>query len=99
MSPPPSPLLTPPPSPLSVYIEDLARSVELSRRLIIILTPEFVSKRGWSIFQIEPRLHSMLVTGEIKVGYSVDLVNRKLGETPQMGGPSEQGLCIRLGPR
>ncbi|XP_067313000.1 X-linked interleukin-1 receptor accessory protein-like 2 [Pseudorasbora parva] len=53
--------------PSSTYIEDLARSVEQSRRLIIILTPEFVARRGWSIFQFEPRLHSMLVTGEIKV--------------------------------
>lgn len=52
----------------TAYIEDLARSVDQSRRLIIILTPEFVAKRGWSIFQIETRLHSMLVTGEIKVG-------------------------------
>ncbi|MBN3301363.1 IRPL2 protein, partial [Amia calva] len=51
----------------AVYIEDLARSVEQSRRLIIVLTPEFVAKRGWSIFQLENRLHSMLVTGEIKV--------------------------------
>lgn len=49
------------------YIEDLARSVEQSRRLIIILTPEFVARRGWSIFQFEPRLHNMLVMGEIKV--------------------------------
>lgn len=49
------------------YIEDLARSVEQSRRLIIVLTPEFVARRGWSIFQFEPRLHNMLVTGEIKV--------------------------------
>ncbi|XP_072296162.1 X-linked interleukin-1 receptor accessory protein-like 2 isoform X2 [Eucyclogobius newberryi] len=53
--------------PSSTYIEDLARSVEQSRRLIIVLTPEFVAKRGWSIFQIETRLHAMLVTGEIKV--------------------------------
>ncbi|MBN3279363.1 IRPL2 protein, partial [Polyodon spathula] len=53
--------------PSSVYIEDLARCVEQSRRLIIVLTPEFVAKRGWSIFQLESRLHSMLVTGEIKV--------------------------------
>ncbi|XP_061092181.1 X-linked interleukin-1 receptor accessory protein-like 2 [Conger conger] len=53
--------------PSSIYIEDLARSVEQSRRLIIVLTPEFVAKRGWSIFQLESRLHSMLVTGEIKV--------------------------------
>ncbi|XP_045064303.1 X-linked interleukin-1 receptor accessory protein-like 2 [Coregonus clupeaformis] len=55
------------PSNHSIYIEDLARSVEQSRRLIIVLTPEFVAKRGWSIFQLETRLHSMLVTGEIKV--------------------------------
>ncbi|KAI7801303.1 X-linked interleukin-1 receptor accessory protein-like 2 precursor [Triplophysa rosa] len=53
--------------PSSTYIEDLNRSVEQSRRLIIVLTPEFVARRGWSIFQFEPRLHSMLVTGEIKV--------------------------------
>uniref|UniRef100_A0A3Q3WEY8 Uncharacterized protein n=1 Tax=Mola mola TaxID=94237 RepID=A0A3Q3WEY8_MOLML len=53
--------------PSSTYIEDLARSVDQSRRLIIVLTPEFVAKRGWSIFQIETRLHAMLVTGEIKV--------------------------------
>ncbi|XP_055033712.2 X-linked interleukin-1 receptor accessory protein-like 2 isoform X1 [Misgurnus anguillicaudatus] len=53
--------------PSSTYIDDLTRSVEQSRRLIIILTPEFVARRGWSIFQFEPRLHSMLVTGEIKV--------------------------------
>ncbi|XP_051506293.1 X-linked interleukin-1 receptor accessory protein-like 2 [Myxocyprinus asiaticus] len=53
--------------PSSTYIEDLARSVEQSRRLIIVLTPEFVARRGWSIFQFEPRLHSMLMTGEIKV--------------------------------
>ncbi|KAK6473807.1 X-linked interleukin-1 receptor accessory protein-like 2 isoform X1 [Huso huso] len=53
--------------PSSIYIEDLARCMEQSRRLIIVLTPEFVTKRGWSIFQLESRLHSMLVTGEIKV--------------------------------
>uniref|UniRef100_A0A3B4BFF0 Interleukin 1 receptor accessory protein-like 2 n=1 Tax=Periophthalmus magnuspinnatus TaxID=409849 RepID=A0A3B4BFF0_9GOBI len=53
--------------PSSTYIEDLARSVEQSRRLLLVLTPEFVAKRGWSIFQIETRLHAMLVTGEIKV--------------------------------
>ncbi|KAG9340163.1 hypothetical protein JZ751_021888, partial [Albula glossodonta] len=51
----------------SAYIEDLVRSVEQSRRIIIVLTPSFVAKRGWSIFQLEARLHSMLVTGEIKV--------------------------------
>ncbi|KAJ8348828.1 hypothetical protein SKAU_G00274170 [Synaphobranchus kaupii] len=53
--------------PSSVYVEDLVRSVELSRRIIIVLTPSFVAKRGWTIFQLEPRLHSMLATGEIKV--------------------------------
>ncbi|XP_036380404.1 X-linked interleukin-1 receptor accessory protein-like 2 [Megalops cyprinoides] len=53
--------------PSSIYIEDLVRSVEQSRRIIIVLTPSFVAKRGWSIFQLEARLHSMLVTGEIKV--------------------------------
>ncbi|TWW55911.1 X-linked interleukin-1 receptor accessory protein-like 2 [Takifugu flavidus] len=49
------------------YVEDLARSVDQSRRLILVLTPDFVAKRGWSVFLIETRLHSMLVTGEIKV--------------------------------
>ncbi|CAF94900.1 unnamed protein product, partial [Tetraodon nigroviridis] len=49
------------------YVDDLARSVDQSRRLILVLTPDFVAKRGWSIFLIETRLHTMLVTGEIKV--------------------------------
>ncbi|MFT7810189.1 hypothetical protein Z043-108976 [Arapaima gigas] len=53
--------------PSSIYMEDLVRGLEQSRRLIIVLTPEFVAKRGWSIFQLESRLHSMLVMGEIKV--------------------------------
>uniref|UniRef100_A0A674NLC9 Interleukin 1 receptor accessory protein-like 2 n=1 Tax=Takifugu rubripes TaxID=31033 RepID=A0A674NLC9_TAKRU len=53
--------------PSSTYVEDLARSVDQSRRLILVLTPDFVAKRGWSVFLIETRLHSMLVTGEIKV--------------------------------
>lgn len=52
---------------LPAYVDDLARSVDQSRRLILVLTPDFVAKRGWSIFLIETRLHSMLVTGEIKV--------------------------------
>lgn len=52
---------------LQAYVEDLARSVDQSRRLIFVLTPDFVAKRGWSVFLIETRLHSMLVTGEIKV--------------------------------
>ncbi|XP_061105955.1 X-linked interleukin-1 receptor accessory protein-like 2 [Conger conger] len=53
--------------PSGVYVEDLVRSVEQSRRIIIVLTPSFVARRGWTIFQLEPHLHSMLVTGEIKV--------------------------------
>lgn len=52
---------------LQAYVDDLARSVDQSRRLILVLTPDFVAKRGWSIFLIETRLHTMLVTGEIKV--------------------------------
>lgn len=52
---------------LQAYVDDLAHSVDQSRRLILVLTPDFVAKRGWSIFLIETRLHSMLVTGEIKV--------------------------------
>lgn len=52
---------------LQAYIDDLARSVDQSRRLILVLTPDFVARRGWSIFLIETRLHTMLVTGEIKV--------------------------------
>ncbi|XP_042196666.1 X-linked interleukin-1 receptor accessory protein-like 2 [Callorhinchus milii] len=53
--------------PSGTYIEDLARCVDQSRRLIIVLTPDYVIRRGWSIFQLENRLHHMLVTGEIKV--------------------------------
>ncbi|XP_057281160.1 X-linked interleukin-1 receptor accessory protein-like 2 isoform X2 [Pezoporus wallicus] len=49
------------------YIEDLTRCVEQSRRLIIVLTPDYVLRRGWSIFEMENRLHNMLVSGEIKV--------------------------------
>lgn len=52
---------------LQAYIDDLAHSVDQSRRLILVLTPDFVARRGWSIFLIETRLHTMLVTGEIKV--------------------------------
>ncbi|XP_074063504.1 X-linked interleukin-1 receptor accessory protein-like 2 isoform X1 [Macrotis lagotis] len=53
--------------PSGTYIEDLTRCVEQSRRLIIVLTPDYVLRRGWSIFELETRLHSMLVSGEIKV--------------------------------
>ncbi|NXP08287.1 IRPL2 protein, partial [Thinocorus orbignyianus] len=53
--------------PSGTYIEDLTRCVEQSRRLIIVLTPDYVLRRGWSIFEMENRLHDMLVSGEIKV--------------------------------
>ncbi|NXC40429.1 IRPL2 protein, partial [Penelope pileata] len=53
--------------PSGTYIEDLTRCVEQSRRLIIVLTPDYVLRRGWSIFEVENRLHNMLVSGEIKV--------------------------------
>ncbi|XP_069752281.1 X-linked interleukin-1 receptor accessory protein-like 2 [Narcine bancroftii] len=53
--------------PSGTYIEDLARCVDQSRRLIIVLTPDYVIRRGWSILQLENRLHNMLVAGEIKV--------------------------------
>ncbi|NWH48562.1 IRPL2 protein, partial [Fregata magnificens] len=53
--------------PSGTYIEDLTRCVEQSRRLIIVLTPGYVLRRGWSIFEMENRLHNMLVSGEIKV--------------------------------
>ncbi|KAM9486745.1 interleukin-1 receptor accessory protein-like 1-A isoform 1-T1 [Clarias gariepinus] len=49
------------------YIEDVARCVEMSKRLIIVLTPGYVLRRGWSIFEMESRLRSSLVSGEIKV--------------------------------
>lgn len=49
------------------YVEDLTRCVEQSRRLIIVLTPDYILRRGWSIFELESRLHNMLVSGEIKV--------------------------------
>lgn len=48
-------------------MEDLARCVEQSRRLIIVLTPDYVIRRGWSIFVLDSRLHNMLTSGEIKV--------------------------------
>ncbi|XP_038604568.1 X-linked interleukin-1 receptor accessory protein-like 2 [Tachyglossus aculeatus] len=53
--------------PSGTYIEDLTRCVEQSRRLIIVLTPDYVLRRGWSIFELENRLHNMLVSGGIKV--------------------------------
>ncbi|MEJ1275076.1 interleukin 1 receptor accessory protein-like 2 [Cricetulus griseus] len=53
--------------PSGTYIEDLTRCVEQSRRLIIVLTPDYILRRGWSIFELESRLHNMLVSGEIKV--------------------------------
>ncbi|XP_051966989.1 interleukin-1 receptor accessory protein-like 1-B [Xyrauchen texanus] len=52
---------------LRAYIEDVARCVDQSKRLIIVMTPNYVVQRGWSIFELETRLRNMLVTGEIKV--------------------------------
>jgi len=51
----------------AAYIEDVARCVDQSKRLIIVMTPNYVVRRGWSIFELETRLRNMLVTGEIKV--------------------------------
>ncbi|XP_042190628.1 interleukin-1 receptor accessory protein-like 1 [Callorhinchus milii] len=51
----------------NTYIEDVARCVDQSKRLIIVLTPNYVIRRGWSIFELETRLRNMLVTGEIRV--------------------------------
>uniref|UniRef100_A0A8D2Q431 Interleukin 1 receptor accessory protein like 2 n=1 Tax=Varanus komodoensis TaxID=61221 RepID=A0A8D2Q431_VARKO len=53
--------------PTGTYLEDLTRCIEQSRRLIIVLTPDYVLRRGWSLFEMENRLHNMLVSGEIKV--------------------------------
>ncbi|XP_042084528.1 interleukin-1 receptor accessory protein-like 1-B [Haplochromis burtoni] len=53
--------------PSGTYIEDVARCVDQSKRLIIVMTPNYVVRRGWSIFELETRLRNMLVTGEIKV--------------------------------
>ncbi|XP_039210595.1 X-linked interleukin-1 receptor accessory protein-like 2 [Crotalus tigris] len=53
--------------PTGTYLDDLARCVEQSRRLLIVLTPDYVLRRGWSIFEMENRLHNMLLSGEIKV--------------------------------
>ncbi|XP_028848184.1 interleukin-1 receptor accessory protein-like 1-A isoform X2 [Denticeps clupeoides] len=53
--------------PTGTYIEDVARCVDQSRRLIIVLTPSYVLRRGWSIFELETRLRNMLVSGKIKV--------------------------------
>ncbi|KAM4795212.1 interleukin-1 receptor accessory protein-like 1 [Rhinophrynus dorsalis] len=53
--------------PTGTYIEDVARCVDQSKRLIIVMTPTYVVRRGWSIFELETRLRNMLITGEIKV--------------------------------
>lgn len=55
------------PALVSAYIEDVARCVDQSKRLIIVMTPNYVVRRGWSIFELETRLRNMLVSGEIKV--------------------------------
>uniref|UniRef100_A0A8C5A5T2 Interleukin-1 receptor accessory protein-like 1 n=1 Tax=Gadus morhua TaxID=8049 RepID=A0A8C5A5T2_GADMO len=53
--------------PEVTYIEDVARCVDQSKRLIIVMTPNYVVRRGWSIFELETRLRNMLASGEIKV--------------------------------
>uniref|UniRef100_A0A673KLC0 Interleukin 1 receptor accessory protein-like 1b n=1 Tax=Sinocyclocheilus rhinocerous TaxID=307959 RepID=A0A673KLC0_9TELE len=53
--------------PTGTYIEDVARCVDQSKRLIIVMTPNYVVRRGWSIFELETRLRNMMVSGEIKV--------------------------------
>ncbi|KAJ8410045.1 hypothetical protein AAFF_G00210860 [Aldrovandia affinis] len=52
---------------LRAYIEDVARCVDQSKRLIIVMTPSYVARRGWSVFELETRLRDMLASGEIKV--------------------------------
>ncbi|XP_073701700.1 interleukin-1 receptor accessory protein-like 1-A isoform X1 [Garra rufa] len=52
---------------LRAYIEDVSRCVDMSKRLIIVLTPSYVLRRGWSIFELESRLRNSLVSGDIKV--------------------------------
>ncbi|KAJ8350336.1 hypothetical protein SKAU_G00254660 [Synaphobranchus kaupii] len=44
-----------------------SRQRQSSKRLIIVMTPNYVVRRGWSIFELETRLRNMLATGEIKV--------------------------------
>uniref|UniRef100_A0A4W4EXK4 Interleukin 1 receptor accessory protein-like 1a n=1 Tax=Electrophorus electricus TaxID=8005 RepID=A0A4W4EXK4_ELEEL len=53
--------------PTSTYIEDVTRCVEMSKRLIIVLTPGYVLRRGWSIFEMESRLRNSLLSGDTKV--------------------------------
>ncbi|XP_056591501.1 interleukin-1 receptor accessory protein-like 1-B isoform X2 [Triplophysa dalaica] len=53
--------------PTGTYIEDVARCVDQSKRLIIVMTPNYVVRHGCSIFELETRLRNMLVSGEIKV--------------------------------
>ncbi|XP_076857521.1 interleukin-1 receptor accessory protein-like 1-A isoform X2 [Brachyhypopomus gauderio] len=52
---------------LRAYVEDVTRCVEMSKRLIIVLTPGYVLRRGWSIFEMESRLRNSLVSGDTKV--------------------------------
>ncbi len=49
------------------YIEDVSRCIDMSKRLILVLTPSYVLRRGWSIFELESRLRNSLVSGDIKV--------------------------------
>ncbi|KAI7808835.1 putative interleukin-1 receptor accessory protein-like 1-A, partial [Triplophysa rosa] len=52
---------------LRAYIEDVSRCIDMSKRLIIVLTPSYVLRRGWSIFELESRLRNALVSGDVKV--------------------------------
>ncbi|XP_030642289.1 interleukin-1 receptor accessory protein-like 1-A [Chanos chanos] len=53
--------------PSSAYMDDVARGVELSKRLIMVLTPGYVLRRGWSVFELNSRLRESLASGEVRV--------------------------------
>ncbi|XP_069068487.1 X-linked interleukin-1 receptor accessory protein-like 2 [Pleurodeles waltl] len=53
--------------PSSTYLDDLIRCAEQSRRLIIVLTRDYILRRGWTMFELENRLYNLLTSGKIKV--------------------------------
>nr|XP_032834981.1 interleukin-1 receptor accessory protein-like 1-B [Petromyzon marinus] len=53
--------------PANTYIEDISRALELSRRLLLVLTPAFVVRRSWSLFTLEPALRVALEDGSTRV--------------------------------
>ncbi|CAM9306380.1 unnamed protein product, partial [Lampetra planeri] len=53
--------------PANTYIEDISRALELSRRLLLVLTPAFVVRRSWSLFTLEPALRGALEDGSTRV--------------------------------